>query len=106
MNLNFHFPEHNTTNIKEYAQHRAPSLPDFHLWLVVPFHNLGGEILQAESSLQGGPYGAQVGAQSGSLWRKPLEHESGSPILLPFTPRSCESGSYEAACDWRQGEQT
>lgn len=45
----------------------AFSLPDFDLWLVVSFHDLGGEVLQAEGSLQCGPHGTKVGAESGSL---------------------------------------
>lgn len=44
-----------------------PSLPDFHFRLVVSFYHLGGEILQAEGSLQCGPHGTQVGTESGSL---------------------------------------
>ena len=44
-----------------------PPIPDFYFRLVVSFHDLGGEILQAEGSLQCGPHGTQVGAESGSL---------------------------------------
>lgn len=32
-------------------------IPDFHLWLVVTFHHLRGEILQTKSCLQGGLHG-------------------------------------------------
>lgn len=37
--------------------------PYFHLWFVVPFHHLRGEVLQTQGCLQGGPHSVQVWPQ-------------------------------------------
>lgn len=71
-------------------------LPDFHFWLVVSFHDLGGEILQAEGSLQCGPHGTQVGAESGShrgrwLGRKAEVRKWPAPRRLPFREKRSRS---------------
>lgn len=62
-----------------------PPIPDFYFRLVVSFHDLGGEILQAEGSLQCGPHGTQVGAESGSLEENP-KGQSKSVSQNPLIP--------------------